>query len=176
LFRVHGASFRARVNFSPRRNTGSSFERFLGRAIHGIAFGPAAVHENKSNLERDQMKTNDLRSMSVDELWTLHEEISSILERRLAEEKAALESRLRQLKPDSARTNNGFQRARRPYPRVLPKYHNPAQPAETWSGRGKQPRWLTALLRTGKKLDDFRIQPMSSRARRSNSGRKQRRA
>ena len=120
------------------------------------------------------MKANDLRLMSVDELWTLHEEISSILERRLAEEKAALERRLRQLKPDSV--SNGLQRARRPYPRVLPKFRNPAQPAETWSGRGKQPRWLTALLRTGKKLDDFRIQPMSSRARRSSSGRKQRRA
>lgn len=120
------------------------------------------------------MKANDLRLMSVDELWALHEEIISFLERRLAEEKAALERRLRQLKPEGA--SNVFQHARRPYPRVLPKYRNPAQPAETWSGRGKQPRWLTALLRTGKKLDDFRIQPPSSRMRRSSSGRKQRRA
>ena len=112
--------------------------------------------------------------MSVDELWSLHEEISSILERRLAEEKAALERRLRQLKPDGA--SNGFQPARRPYPRVLPKYRNPAEPAETWSGRGKQPRWLSAQLRSGKKLNDFLIQPSSSRARRSGSGRKQRRA
>ena len=120
------------------------------------------------------MRANNLRLMSVDELWTLHEEISSILERRLAEEKAALERRLRQLKPQGA--SNVFQRARRPYPRVLPKYRNPAQPAETWSGRGKQPRWLTAQLRSGKKLDDFRIQPSSARARRSSSGRKQRRS
>ena len=130
--------------------------------------------KNRSNLQRDQMKTNDFRLMSVDELWSLHEEISSILERRLAEEKAALERRLRQLKPGGV--SNGFQPARRPYPRVLPKYRNPAEPAETWSGRGKQPRWLTAQLRSGKKLNDFLIQPSSSRARRSGSGRKQRRA
>ncbi len=117
------------------------------------------------------MKANDLRSMSVDELWDLHEEISSVLAKRLAEEKAALENRLRQLKPAS--TN---ERARRPYPRVFPKFRNPAHPTETWSGRGKQPRWLTAQLRSGKKLDDFLIQSSSSRARRPNSGRKRSRA
>ena len=120
------------------------------------------------------MKANDLRSMSVDELWTLHEEISSVLARRLAEEKAALENRLRQLRPIS--TNDRLPHARRPYPQVLPKFRNPAHPTETWSGRGKQPRWLTAQLRTGKKLDDFRIQPTSSRVRRSSGGRKQRRS
>jgi DNA-binding protein H-NS len=38
---------------------------------------------------------------------------------------------------------------------VLPKYQNPNNSAETWSGRGKQQRWLTAQLRFGKKLDDF---------------------
>jgi H-NS histone family len=27
---------------------------------------------------------------------------------------------------------------------VFPKYRNPDQPAETWTGRGKQPRWPTA--------------------------------
>ena len=41
-------------------------------------------------------------------------------------------------------------RQRRPYPKVFPKYRNPKKPAETWSGRGKQPRWLTAQLRSGK--------------------------
>lgn len=116
------------------------------------------------------MKAKDLKSMSVDELWALHEEISSVLARRLTEEKVALENRLRLLTPEG--TTNGFQRARRPYPQVVPKFRNPAQPAETWSGRGKQPRWLTAQLRSGKKLDDFRIQPLSGRARRSSGGRR----
>ena len=112
--------------------------------------------------------------MSVDELWILHEEVSSMLEKRLTEEKAALERRLRQLKPEGA--GPAFQRVKRPYPRVLPKYRNPAQPAETWSGRGKQPRWLTAQLRSGKKLNDFLIHQSSNRARRPTSSRKQRRA
>ena len=63
-----------------------------------------------------------------------------------------------------ARSEKVSYRARRPYPQVFPKYKNPAQPSETWSGRGKQPHWLTAELRSGKKLDDFRIvRPMSIR-------------
>jgi DNA-binding protein H-NS len=115
------------------------------------------------------MKGNELRLMSVDELWMLHEEISSALATRLREEKTTLEKRLRQLQFKAAKGRS--QRSRRPYPQVFPKYRNPAQPAETWSGRGKQPRWLVAQLRSGKKLDDFRIQPLSARARRSRDGR-----
>ncbi|MCK1655290.1 H-NS histone family protein [Bradyrhizobium sp. 149] len=38
----------------------------------------------------------------------------------------------------------------RAYPRVLPKYQNPDRPSETWAGRGKQPRWVTAQLKSGK--------------------------
>src|SRR5690606_4129717 len=35
--------------------------------------------------------------------------------------------------------------------KVAPKYRNPAKPAETWTGRGKQPRWMAALVKKGKK-------------------------
>lgn len=133
-----------------------------------------SLREKRNNASHENMKANDLGSMSVDELWSLHEEISAVLAKRLVEEKAALDKRLRQLKPEVV--TGAFSRARRPYPQVLPKFRNPAQPMETWSGRGKQPRWLAAQLRSGKKLNDFLIQPSSNRARRSSSGRKQRRA
>jgi DNA-binding protein H-NS len=41
--------------------------------------------------------------------------------------------------------------------KVAPKYRNPANPKETWTGRGKQPRWLAAETAKGRKLDDFLI-------------------
>ena len=44
------------------------------------------------------------------------------------------------------------------------KYCNPKDPRETWAGRGKQPRWLRTQLRSGKKLDDFRIKQGQSSA------------
>ncbi len=41
--------------------------------------------------------------------------------------------------------------------KVAPKYRNPANPKETWTGRGKQPRWMAALTKKGKKVEDFLI-------------------
>ena len=40
---------------------------------------------------------------------------------------------------------------------VAAKYRNPADPSQTWSGRGRQPVWLAALLAEGKSLADFLI-------------------
>jgi len=41
--------------------------------------------------------------------------------------------------------------------KVKPKYRNPADKAETWTGRGRQPLWLVAALKSGKKQDAFLI-------------------
>jgi DNA-binding protein H-NS len=105
------------------------------------------------------MKQYDLSSMSVDELWSLHAQVASKLARKIATEKARLDHRLRQLNTRASIDVGKMGNVRRPYPQVAPKYRNPAQPGETWAGRGKQPRWLTAELRSGKELDDFRIRP-----------------
>lgn len=40
---------------------------------------------------------------------------------------------------------------------VEPRYRNKANANETWTGRGKQPRWLVAELEKGAKLEDFLI-------------------
>ena len=44
------------------------------------------------------MNRNDLKSMSTDDLWALHEEIASRLAASLLAEKRVLENRLKQLK------------------------------------------------------------------------------
>ena len=101
------------------------------------------------------MKNRNLNSMSVDELWNLHETLVAELGRKMAAERVRLENRLRQL--GSSTGHSIVSRERRAYPKVLPKYRNPKNEGETWAGRGKQPRWLTAQLRTGRKLNDFLI-------------------
>lgn len=40
---------------------------------------------------------------------------------------------------------------------VEPKYRNKHNSAETWTGRGKQPKWLVQELEKGAKLEDFAI-------------------
>jgi DNA-binding protein H-NS len=103
-------------------------------------------------------KPLDLQSMSLDELWSFHELVSVALGSKLSAEKARLDQRLRQLGLGAGAHNvKEIGHARRPYPRVYPKYRNPAKPSETWAGRGRKPRWLAAQLKSGKQIDDFRI-------------------
>ena len=99
------------------------------------------------------MKQSNLESMSIDELWILHEKIRAILSTKLDAEKQELDRGLAQI---NGRIEHK-EKARRPYPKVHPKYRNPERPSETWSGRGKQPRWVGAQLRTGKKINDLLI-------------------
>jgi DNA-binding protein H-NS len=41
--------------------------------------------------------------------------------------------------------------------KVAAKYANPDDPSETWTGRGRKPRWLAAKLKDGDKMDKFLI-------------------
>src|SRR5947207_9941193 len=110
-------------------------------------------------------KKFNLDAMSIDEMWQLHEEISAVLSIRLTSEKRELEKRLAQLRREKQMRQSesadsqakNAPRERRAYPRVFPKYRNPNEPSETWSGRGKQPRWLTAALKTGHRIEEFMI-------------------
>ncbi|GAC1375490.1 MAG: H-NS histone family protein [Aquirhabdus sp.] len=40
---------------------------------------------------------------------------------------------------------------------VEARYRNPQNTSETWTGRGKPPRWLAAKMATGAKKEDFLI-------------------
>jgi DNA-binding protein H-NS len=103
------------------------------------------------------MKSADLKSTSLDELWELHQQVVAELAHKIAAEKATLADRLRRLGNANVRASEQATRTKRTYPKVFPKYRNPKNRSDTWAGRGKQPRWLVAELRSGKKLDDFRI-------------------
>jgi DNA-binding protein H-NS len=110
------------------------------------------------------MEGDAFKFMSTDELWSLHEQVTSMLAHKIAGEKTELEKRLRRL--EIVNTAIGADRPRRAYPKVLPKYQNPKNTAETWSGRGKQPHWVQAQLRAGKKLEHFLIARPSTEMRR----------
>ena len=121
-------------------------------------------------------RKSDLEAMEFDELWLLYEDLTKILAEKIAAEKLELEKRLAQLNrinpvgETEGRLAQKTDRPRRKYPKVLPKYCNPSAPTETWSGRGKRPRWLVAALGSGSKLDDFLIttkRSVSTKLRRS---------
>jgi hypothetical protein len=71
-----------------------------------------------------------LETMSVDDLWSLHERISGILSTRIKAEKHELEKRLailsRGLAGQTGNSGAPGERPRRRYPVVLPKLSEPA--------------------------------------------------
>jgi len=55
-----------------------------------------------------------------------------------------------------------------------PRYQNPDNPAETWSGRGPRPRWVEAALASGRSLESLEIsddRPVSKRGAPDATGR-----
>jgi len=52
----------------------------------------------------------------------------------------------------------GADKKRKPVSRKLsPTHRNPNNPAETWTGRGRKPRWLVAALDAGNTVEQCRI-------------------
>lgn len=47
--------------------------------------------------------------------------------------------------------------AKKPGKKVPPKYANPADKTQTWTGRGRRPVWVGDALAAGKTLDDLMI-------------------
>ncbi|WP_292573489.1 H-NS histone family protein [Methylomonas sp.] len=41
---------------------------------------------------------------------------------------------------------------------VAAKYRNPANPSDTWTGRGLMPKWLRQLVDSGRNKDEFLIE------------------
>ena len=120
-------------------------------------------------------KTVALKTMSIDKLVTLRDQVEAALASKVTEQRRALESELSKLGGFSGGPGRakGFGRggARGA---VAPKYRNPDNPSETWAGRGLKPRWLAAAIKEGKKLEDFAI--AGSVAKAMKPGRKMRKA
>jgi DNA-binding protein H-NS len=107
-------------------------------------------------------KKTDFGSMSINELWNVYEEISQVLKAKMVAEKETLEHRLVSMKP--ALTDRA--KSRRPYPPVVPKFANPDEPSQVWSGRGKRPKWVLEKLASGLTFEDLNIARGSSVAMR----------
>lgn len=111
---------------------------------------------NSRVLAVDERSLADMTEMAVDELWDLHQSLIAILASKLESQKAELDKRLARLQANELRAK-GRESSRRPYPVVTPKFRNPARPEQTWSGRGKRPRWLIELLDSGMSIRDVQI-------------------
>ena len=107
------------------------------------------------------MATMNLRGMGVDALLSLRAEI----DKKLGEKRSELEQQLSRLGVESEggqARGRGWGSGRRSAMKgrkVAPKFRGPG--GETWAGRGARPRWLTALIKEGRKIDEFAINKLS---------------
>ena len=104
------------------------------------------------------MKIN-LENLSLKELKDLRKQvekaISSFESRQKAAALAELEEAAKKMGYSLAELTGGATtKKRKP---VAPKYANPDDPSQTWSGRGRRPRWVEAALAGGAKLESLAI-------------------
>lgn len=102
----------------------------------------------------------DLNLLDLAELKKLHRTVGKAIEtyeqRRKAAALAELESKVRELGFSSlAELYGGSVKASRKG--SAPKFGNPNNPDDTWSGMGRKPRWYTDALAAGKTAEDLAI-------------------
>jgi DNA-binding protein H-NS len=95
------------------------------------------------------MKQLKLESFPIDDLWLIREQVANLLAEKLTAEKTKVEDRLKQLRGD-------FLEPQR-YSRIHPKYRNPENPSQSWSGRGRTPLWIKRLRMAGKSNEELRV-------------------
>jgi DNA-binding protein H-NS len=101
----------------------------------------------------------DLNAYSLKELKELQSQVAKAIanfeDRRKKEALVELEEKARAMGFSLAELTGSVQvRKRTP---AVAKYANPADASDTWSGRGRKPRWFSAALAAGRKLEDLMI-------------------
>ena len=116
----------------------------------------------KSENQEDIMSIN-IENLSVEELKNLQVEADKLIEEKT--EQAIIDAyeqvlaiadnvgySVSELLEMGAKRNK--KATRKP---VEPRYRSKTNDADTWTGRGKQPRWLVTEIEAGAKLEDFLI-------------------
>jgi len=101
----------------------------------------------------------DLNTLSLKDLRDLQTQVAKAIagyeDRRKKEALLELEEKAKELGFTwSELTGTATPRKRAP---AVAKYANPADPAQTWSGRGRKPRWFIDALAAGKTPDELSI-------------------
>jgi DNA-binding protein H-NS len=119
-----------------------------------------------------------LEGMTVSQLLQLRDKVQTALSSKIELEREELQRKINELSnlvspaAGNGRTEVRLGRGRRradgrpggngkSHPlkgrTVAPKYRDPANPDQTWAGRGRPPRWLTAYENQSRKREDFLI-------------------
>ena len=105
------------------------------------------------------MATINLDKFSLNELEELETKLKKAIVQARERERADVKEKIEALAHSSGFSVSDLFGARyggRSRPASI-KYVNPGDRSETWTGRGRKPKWLVAKLEEGARIEDFMI-------------------
>ena len=99
----------------------------------------------------------NLDGLSVEQLEALRGSIDGAVERRKQSELLEVRAKLDDLIDNSPFTLEEVLEAKKPRKTIAPKYRNPNDESQTWTGRGRKPVWVVSHLEEGGTLEDIAI-------------------
>lgn len=103
----------------------------------------------------------NLDDFSISELIELQSDIEKAITKRQEAEKADLRAQMQAMAAKAGYTIDELlvdgKSAGKPRAAAKPKYRNPENASETWSGRGRKPKWVVAYLEAGNALENALI-------------------
>ena len=105
----------------------------------------------------------DLNNLPIEELEAVIAEAGELIERKREQAVAHARAEIERIAASTGYSLEDLLGMGKPRPRtparktVAAKYRNPRDPSQSWSGRGKRPRWLQGQLEQGGRLESFLV-------------------
>ncbi|HEU4380546.1 MAG TPA: H-NS histone family protein [Hyphomicrobiaceae bacterium] len=118
-----------------------------------------AQSQNTPQRREQMAKLNGIEKMSYAELSQLRAQIDRLMVDKQNSERVALRQKLSDMaKEHGLSLEEVLGKGRKGKGSVAPKYRDPKNPDNTWTGRGRMPRWMVAATKGGKSSkDDYLI-------------------
>ncbi|MBF0162642.1 MAG: H-NS histone family protein [Magnetococcales bacterium] len=119
--------------------------------------------EKKAEVEQPKIQTAILE-LSLKELVSLQADVDRLIKQRQKEDKKDIFNRMQEMaKAAGFSSVAAFMAAQGRSPRsdkgvrMPPKYRNPHDAQQTWSGKGRKPGWVLSHLAGGGELESLKI-------------------
>ncbi len=112
-------------------------------------------------MDKDNL-LKQFETLPLSELVTVDGMVKELIRQKQRAEQKTLEEQIKGLAKEHGlvldtvvwQEKNGRPKRKKHY---APKFQNPDDPAETWTGQGKRPNWLKAQLAKGRSLDEMKV-------------------
>lgn len=101
------------------------------------------IRQSHGQTTIEAMRDSQLQKMSLKELNALHAKIEVAIAEKRASERRQVRSKMEELARASGfSVGELFAGRAGKGSKIAPKYRNPKDPSQTWTGRGRRPKWM----------------------------------